>query len=60
MAAQQKKCAHPACNCLVDTGKKYCSDYCKDSGNKIEIACNCHHATCETGAGAPTAGGAGV
>jgi hypothetical protein len=53
MSAPQKKCAHPACNCLVDQGKKYCSDYCHDSGNKIEIACNCHHAICEAPAGEP-------
>ena len=57
MPAPQKKCAHPACNCMVDQGQKYCSDYCHDSGNKIEIACNCHHATCEAGAPALRAEG---
>jgi hypothetical protein len=55
MADQKKKCAHPACNCLVEQNQKYCSDYCHDSGSKIEIACNCHHAACEAGAGAGAA-----
>jgi hypothetical protein len=49
-AQKTKKCAHPACNCQVEEGKKYCSDYCHDSGKSIEIACNCHHAECEAGA----------
>ena len=57
MSAPQKKCAHPACNCMVDGNKKFCCDYCHDSGNKIEIACNCHHATCEAGAPAMRAEG---
>lgn len=49
MSDQKKKCAHPACICMVDSDKKYCSEYCHDSGKKTEIACNCHHAACEMG-----------
>ena len=49
MSTQAKKCAHPACNCKVQGNEKYCCDYCHDSGNKLEIACNCHHAECEAG-----------
>jgi hypothetical protein len=48
MAEEKKKCAHPACNCLVEHGKKYCSDYCHDTAGRIEISCNCRHAECET------------
>ncbi len=47
MAAETKKCAHPACNCLVDKNTKYCSQYCHDSGRTTEITCNCRHAACE-------------
>ena len=43
---KRKKCAHPACNCLVEHGKKYCSDYCHDAGSTMEIACNCRHSEC--------------
>jgi metallothionein len=47
MADQQtKKCAHPACNCKVDKGKKYCGDYCHDAGHTLELSCNCRHPQC--------------
>lgn len=55
--AEKKKCAHPACNCVPPDGKKYCSQYCSDAGNTMEIACNCGHAGCATTA---TAGAAPV
>jgi hypothetical protein len=48
----EKKCAHPACNCVVEKGQAYCSDYCHDAGGTIEITCNCRHAECETSAAA--------
>jgi len=47
MATQ--KCAHPACDCQVDgSGEygKYCSDYCKRSGQQLELHCNCQHPNC--------------
>ena len=34
------KCAHPACNCTVEPKGpfgKYCSDHCKQAGDKIEL-----------------------
>lgn len=43
---QKKKCAHPACDCLVEKGNKYCSQYCKDAAGTMEISCNCRHAEC--------------
>jgi hypothetical protein len=43
---KKKKCAHPACNCLVEHGTKYCSDYCHDAAGTMEIACNCRHPQC--------------
>jgi hypothetical protein len=43
--AETKKCAHPACNCTTD--EKYCSDYCRDAGDEVEIACDCGHDVCE-------------
>src|SRR5438270_11727746 len=39
-------CAHPACNCPVPQGEKYCSTYCEDAADTIEISCNCEHAGC--------------
>ncbi len=50
MSQEQKKCKHPACNCMVphegfdDT--HYCSTYCKDAKGTMEISCNCGHAGC--------------
>ena len=40
-------CAHPACNCPVPPGEKYCSQYCEDAADMTEISCNCEHAGCE-------------
>ena len=42
-----KKCAHPACQCMAAQGSKYCSDYCHDAGDTMEIRCNCGHPGCE-------------
>jgi len=44
--AETKKCGHPACNCTVPDDKKYCSDYCHDARNTLELSCNCRHAGC--------------
>lgn len=49
--AEDKKCAHPACNCKATKDSKYCSEYCHDSGSRPEITCNCGHAGCATVAG---------
>lgn len=38
-----KKCAHPACNCMPPKGEKYCSPYCHDAGTLTELVCNCGH-----------------
>ena len=43
------KCAHPACNCTVEPKGpfgKYCSDHCKQAGDKIELRCDCQHPAC--------------
>ena len=41
---QPKKCAHPACSCM--TTDKYCSSYCKDQKDSLEISCGCGHPNC--------------
>ena len=47
MANPNKKCAHPGCACLVPSGEKYCSPFCKAAGDKeTEIACGCGHPAC--------------
>jgi hypothetical protein len=47
MSTTEKKCAHAACNCKVTDGKKFCSDYCHDSGKMLELTCQCHHSGCQ-------------
>jgi hypothetical protein len=47
MAEKQKgMCAHPACNCPVQEGEKYCSPYCHDAADTTEIFCGCEHQAC--------------
>jgi hypothetical protein len=47
MEATGKKCAHPACLCMIPDGDKYCSDFCKSAGSEeTEIACDCGHPAC--------------
>jgi hypothetical protein len=50
--AETNKCAHPACNCTVAKGDKYCSTYCHDARDTVELRCNCGHPGC-TGEAAP-------
>ena len=50
-----EKCAHPACECVVERGGafgKYCSETCKKKGDSIELRCECRHPACLE-AGAP-------
>ena len=54
MDRKSKKCAHPACTCLVEKDGKYCSQYCEDAGGTMEISCNCGHTGCSVSEGAPT------
>ena len=51
-----QKCAHPGCECPVEKGQKYCSDYCESLGKLPSIACECGHGEC---AGKETVGAAG-
>jgi hypothetical protein len=48
MASNLKKCGHPACNCMIgESDGNYCSQYCEDAADTVEISCNCGHAGCE-------------
>lgn len=47
---KDRECAHPACGCRVDSDTKYCSQYCRDAGDKLEISCNCGHGDCKESA----------
>lgn len=40
-----KKCAHSACTCM--TTETYCSTYCEENKDTVEIACKCGHAGCD-------------
>jgi hypothetical protein len=44
--AETKKCAHPACNCPAAHNAAYCSQYCKDAADTVELSCNCGHPGC--------------
>jgi hypothetical protein len=44
----KKQCAHPACSCEVPADGEYCSQYCADAADTLEIACNCGHTDCAT------------
>lgn len=35
--AEDKKCAHPSCNCKAGKDSKYCSPYCEAAGITVEI-----------------------
>ena len=37
--SENKKCAHPACNCMAPKDNKYCSEYCHDAGSSLESSC---------------------
>lgn len=43
--ADQKKCAHPGCDCVVTKGK-YCSQRCENLKGSLELTCGCGHAEC--------------
>lgn len=43
----EKKCAHPACNCPVPDGKKYCSTTCESAKNVTQLTCQCAHSDCQ-------------
>jgi hypothetical protein len=54
--AENKKCAHPACNCMATKDSKYCSQYCQDAKGTLEIECGCGHAGCAEQAATSTSG----
>ena len=54
--AVAEKCAHPACDCLVEKGGRfgrYCSEHCKDAASMSDLRCHCHHPECEQPARRP-------
>src|SRR6266700_2830993 len=50
-----EKCAHPGCECTVQKGTKYCSEYCESIADRPSIACECGHAQCAAGEAAGAA-----
>jgi hypothetical protein len=45
--AEQKKCAHPSCNCTADKDSDYCGAYCEGRANTLSVTCSCGHDACE-------------
>ena len=49
--AEPKKCANGSCECMVDAHApfgKYCSEHCKQVGDRIELRCDCEHGICRS------------
>jgi len=48
MTETGNKCAHGVCDCQIEEGRKYCSEYCEDAEKSgvLEIGCGCEHASC--------------
>ena len=47
--AEQKKCGHNPCRCLVTENEQYCCNYCRDAQKlkeDVEIQCDCKHEPC--------------
>lgn len=44
----EHKCGHTTCDCVIDEGRKYCSEYCEnaDKAGVMEIGCGCEHTPC--------------
>ena len=46
--ADDNKCAHEACTCVVGEDEKYCSPQCEAAAKEdlTDIACDCGHPAC--------------
>lgn len=52
-----EKCAHPACECMVEKGQrfgKFCSEHCKEAGTLTALRCHCMHPECTQPAARPS------
>ena len=47
--ADDNKCAHEACVCMITGDDDYCSEHCEDAVDQdiVEISCDCGHSACE-------------
>jgi len=50
MSEQMNKCAHPACNCVIEGDAEYCSSFCRNARESTETNCKCGHADCAAAA----------
>ena len=46
MAKKRHKCAHDNCQCQVSEDEKFCSEYCREAGDIVEVGCGCEHKPC--------------
>jgi len=48
--ANEQRCAHENCSCLVSAGEKYCSQACSDAavGSGRNDRCACPHPQCSS------------
>lgn len=45
---EEKRCAHPSCECAVSQDNDYCSPHCETAPD-TEGTCSCGHAACLAG-----------
>jgi hypothetical protein len=46
-ALPTEPCAHPGCGCKVSEPQQYCSDYCRQQGQRAAAGeCECGHSDC--------------
>jgi hypothetical protein len=55
-----KKCAYPPCQCLVESGEKFCGGACANASDPHQEPCLCGHAGCAEVSSRLTEGGKSV
>lgn len=40
-------CLHEGCNCVVEEGNQYCSDFCREHAGPPMEKCDCGHPGCQ-------------
>ena len=57
--ANIEKCAHPSCECRVDTDGEFgnfCGAHCESSKDIVDLRCECGHPGCDAAMRGQTAG----
>jgi hypothetical protein len=44
---ENRKCAHPPCDCYAGREEQFCGVYCRNAGDISEFECECGHVDCD-------------